>query len=109
MDSDLLMEPMPFFRTDLRMQADAVEQRGSMPTAAEELGDPTRSVSMASSGALGPGTVEVDLDTESDDDGSITTDSSGYEQLVRTISLVRRGQARLMRNPSARQSMTPEV
>ena len=105
-----MIEPMPFFRTDPRVQSGSATSHASMPAATEESSeDPARTASMASSGALGLGTVEVDLDTDSDDDESTTTDSSGYEQLVRSISMVRRGQARIIRNPSARRSMTPEV
>jgi hypothetical protein len=115
MDSDSFIEPMPFFRTDPRIRTTTRptgSPRSSLPPTNEEpdeILEERRSV--ASSGVLGPGTTEVDLDTEfesSDDDVSTSTDSS-YDQLVRNISTVRRGQARIVRNPSARKSMVPEV
>ena len=54
--------------------------------------------------------VDVDPDTENDSDAeSTTTSSSSFDQLVRSVSLVRRGQARIVRNPSARRSVVPEV
>jgi hypothetical protein len=68
-------------------------------------------VSVASSGVLGLGAIEVDPDTESDtydSDGSSTTEFD-MSQLVREVSTVRRGQARMMRNPSLRRSVVPEV
>ena len=111
MSSDSFVEPpMPFFRTDPLQ----VRSRGSdstLPPMEEE--DPRRrTVSTVSSGVLGPGTIEVDPDTEyeeeSDSDVS-SLRSSGEDRLVRNVSMVRRGQATIIRNPSARRSTVPEV
>jgi hypothetical protein len=103
--------PMPFFRTDPYVQS-----TGSLATL-EESPDSShdssgRAVSLASSGVLGIGAIEVDPDSDSDtytDDGSSITEFD-MDQLVRGVSLVRRGQARMMRNPSTnRRSVYPEV
>ena len=82
----------------------------------EELDPRRRTVSTVSSGVLGPGTIEVDPDTEEEEEEEDVSDSeyssvgsSGVGQLVRNVSMVRRGQARIIRNPSARQSTIPEV
>jgi len=105
-DSDPV-EPMPFFRTDPRLRASG-SPRTSLPSTREESVD-VRTVSMASSGVLGVGTLEVDPDSSSEDEGSVSTDSS-FGQLMREVSTVRRGQARIVRNPSAtRRSVVPEV
>src|SRR5579862_7308792 len=109
LDSDPV-EPMPFFRTDPQLRSTG-SPRPVLPSTEEE--EPTegtgRTVSVASSGVLGVGTIEVDPDTSSEDEGSVSTDSS-FGQLLREVSTVRRGQARIVRNPSARrQSVVPEV
>jgi len=113
MSSDSFVEPpMPFFRID---PGQAGGSRGSgstrsLPPMEEE--DPRRrTVSTVSSGVLGPGTIEVDPDTEEEmSDSDISSlGSSGEDQLVRNVSMVRRGQARIIRNPSARRSTVPEV
>jgi hypothetical protein len=103
--------PMPFFRTDPYIQS-----TGSLATLEESPdssnGSSGRAVSLASSGVLGIGAIEVDPDSDSDtfsDDGSSITDFD-MDQLVRGVSLVRRGQARMMRTPSTnRRSVYPEV
>src|SRR5579859_2582479 len=105
--------PMPFFRTEpqIRVSAATPSPRSSQ-TLANEGHRPEshgRSASMASSGVLGLG---VDLDSNSDwddDEGSASDFSVQSSDLVREVSLVRRGQARIMRNPSARRSVVPEV
>jgi len=105
-DSDPV-EPMPFFRTDPRLRASG-SPRTSLPSTREESAE-VRTVSVASSGVLGVGTLEVDPDSSSEDEGSVSTDSS-FGQLMREVSTVRRGQARIVRNPSAtRRSVVPEV
>jgi len=113
MSSDSFVEPpMPFFRTDpLQVRGSSGSTR-SLPPMEEE--DPRRrTVSTVSSGVLGPGTIEVDPDTEDDEEESdsdySSVGSSGVGQLVRNVSMVRRGQARIIRNPSARRSTVPEV
>ena len=72
----------------------------------------TGHASTASSGILGSG-IHIDPDTESDSDDneSTSTLSSSNDGLVRNVSLVRRGRATMIRNPSARarRSMVPEV
>jgi hypothetical protein len=138
MDSnDSLVEPMPFFRYDPamreRVRQSLMSTTSLNPISAKDSsseGSPAIEDrgSVASSGVLGPGTTEVDMESEEadveaetqkleeemseeDDDGASisTTSDSSYGQLVRTLSTVRRGQARLVRNPSARKSLVPEV
>ena len=107
--SDSFIEPpMPFFRVEpLRISRGSGSPR-SLPPMEEE--DPRRrTVSTLSSGVLGPGTIEVDPDTEESDSDVSSIGSSTEGQLVRNVSLVRRGQARIIRNPSARRSTVPEV
>ena len=108
-DSNAPADPMPFFRTGLRMPTPST---GSNPLTPEEAREFRGQVlSAASSGVLGGGTmVDVDPDTENDsDEESATTSTSSFEQLERSVSLVRRGQAQIIRNPSARRSVVPEV
>jgi hypothetical protein len=112
MSSDSFVEPpMPFFRTDpLQVRsARGSDSTRSLPPMEEE--DPRRrTVSTVSSGVLGPGTIEVDPDTEEESDSDMSSlGSSGEGGLVRNVSMVRRGQARIIRNPSARRSTVPEV
>jgi len=110
MDSESLAEPMPFFRVDPQMSP----PRGSprLPRTTEERGEPRPlTTSTTSSGVLGMSAIEVDPDTEndSDEDGS-SVSSESFDRLARNVSLVRRGQARIIRNPSAtRRSVIPEV
>jgi hypothetical protein len=101
---------MPFFRTDPMVRTSS----SSLPPTEEEPPDTQetqgRSVSMASSGVLGLGAIEVDPDTESEgysDASSIT--EFDMDQLVREVSTVRRGQPQILRNPSQRKSVVPEV
>jgi hypothetical protein len=109
LDSDPV-EPMPFFRTDPQLRSTGSPRPILPSTEEEETAEGNiRTISVASSGVLGVGTIEVDPDTSSDDEGSVSTDSS-FGQLLREVSTVRRGQARIVRNPSARrQSVVPEV
>lgn len=119
MSTDSFVEPpMPFFRTDPLQVGGGARGSGStrsLPPTMEEETDPRRrTVSTVSSGVLGPGTIEVDPDTEEEEEDVSDSDyssvgSSGVGQLVRNVSMVRRGQARIIRNPSARQSTVPEV
>jgi hypothetical protein len=115
MDSDPVIEPMPFFRNDPRLRR---ESRTVTSTAASPslpfTDEPTSSravSSIASSGVLGPGITEAEPDTEfeSDSDESTST-SESIENLIRNVSLVRRGQPRIIRtNSGARRSVVPDV
>lgn len=109
MESNTPAEPMPFFRTGLRMPTSSTASITSSPE--EVRASRGQTLSTASSGVLGGGTmVDVDPDTESDSDGESSSGSSlSFDQLERSVSLVRRGQARIIRNPSARRSVVPEV
>ena len=111
-DSEPFVEPMPFFKNDPRLRGSGVASsiQSSVPPTPQEFSERTRTISTVSSGVLGPGTVEVDIDTgsEDDEDETSSTDSS-YDHLVRSVSTVRRGQARIIRNFSARRSVVPEV
>jgi hypothetical protein len=113
MSTDSFVEPpMPFFRTDpLQVRPGGSDSTRSLPPMEEE-DRRRRTVSTVSSGVLGPGTIEVDPDTEyeeeSDSDVS-SLRSSGEDRLIRNVSMVRRGQAIIIRNPSARRSTVPEV
>jgi hypothetical protein len=113
LDTDDVVEPMPFFRTDLPLRTPtrgSNSTRQSLPATQEESRESYgRTVSVASSGVLGVGTIEVDPDTDtsSDDDSSMA--SSSFEQVMQEVSTVRRGQAQIVRNPSARKSVVPEV
>jgi hypothetical protein len=117
MDSDSPTPPMPFFTSGPRIPLPGASesQRRSIPPTGEELRmsrgrASTGQASTASSGILGSG-IHIDPDTESDsdDDESTTTSSSSYDRLVRNVSLVRRGQVQMIRNPSLRRSVVPEV
>jgi hypothetical protein len=104
---------MPFFRNDPRLsnsRGDTDSPRRLLPLSSENPGTSDTRISTASSGVLGPG-LDVDPDTEDDfdEDESTTTSSSSFDQLVRSVSLVRRGQAQMIRNPSSRRSIIPEV
>ena len=117
MSSDSFIEPpMPFFRVDSLRVGGGARGPGSSPRSLppmEEEDPRRRTTSTVSSGVLGPGTIEVDPDTEEDEEETESDVSSVYSstegQLVRNVSLVRRGQARIIRNPSARRSTIPEV
>lgn len=112
-DAEDVVEPMPFFRTDPQLRTPprgSNTTRQSLPSTQEESRESYgRTVSVASSGVLGVGTIEVDPDTDtsSDDDSSMA--SSSFEQVMQEVSTVRRGQAQIVRNPSARKSVVPEV
>ena len=104
MDSDSQVEPMPFFRTHIQMPTAG---SGSFPSAPE---DQTASQARTVSGiALGFGRVDIDPDTEHESEGESMNSSSSFEEMVRSISLVRRGQARIIRNPTSRMSVVPDV
>jgi hypothetical protein len=83
-----------------------------MPTGSvsdDAASNPSRAVSTASSGVLGPVTIDVDPDTANEDTESVDSSTSEFEQLVRSVSLVRRGTATIIRNGSQRKSVVPEV
>ena len=100
------MEPMPFFKVDPRMPMPASPQSDDVRSS---ISNPSRAVSTASSGVLGPVTIDVDPDTDFEDNESEASSTSEFEQLVRNVSLVRRGTATIVRNPSSRRSVVPEV
>jgi len=100
------MEPMPFFKVDPRMPMPASQQSDDVKSS---MSNPSRAVSTASSGVLGPVTIDVDPDTDFEDNESEASSTSEFEQLVRSVSLVRRGTATIVRNPSSRRSVVPEV
>jgi uncharacterized membrane-anchored protein len=83
--------------------------RTSLPPTAEEAPEKSDESNRrtVSSGVLGIASIEVDPDTESDSDDSSSI--SSFQQLARSVSTVRRGQAQIIRNPSARRSVVPEV
>ena len=97
-------EPVPFFRTDPfgTPRNDRSRRSGE---ASEE--SHNRTASMRSSGVLGDGAMEVDSD--STDTESVSSFSSVERQIVRQVSTVRRGQAQIVRNPSQRRSVIPDV
>ena len=100
MDSDAMIEPLPFLLTDVPMP-------GTNPSTLEDQRvSRGRTVSTVSSGVLGMDMIETD--PESDGENTIASASS-FDQLVRSVSLVRRGQARIIRNPSARRVVPPDV
>jgi hypothetical protein len=113
LDAEDVIEPMPFFRTDPQLRTPPRglgSPRPSLPTTQEETPESHgRTVSVASSGVLGVGTIEVDPDTDTSSDDDSSTASSSFEQVMQEVSTVRRGQAQIVRNPSARKSVVPEV
>jgi hypothetical protein len=113
LDAEDVIEPMPFFRTDPQLRTPprgSGSPRPSLPTTQEETPESHgRTVSVASSGVLGVGTIEVDPDTDTSSDDDSSTASSSFEQVMQEVSTVRRGQAQIVRNPSARKSVVPEV
>ena len=114
MDSEPIIEPMPFFRNDprLRRESRALTSTASPSLPFTEDTPSSRGVSsIASSGVLGPGITEAEPDTEfeSDSDDSTST-SESIENLIRNVSLVRRVQPRIIRtNSGARRSVVPDV
>jgi hypothetical protein len=95
-------EPVPFFRTDPFGGNPRRAARRSEGTSESQI----RTASMRSSGVLGDGAMEVDSDSDSDSGSSL---SSVERQIVRQVSTVRRGQAQIVRNPSQRRSVIPDV
>jgi hypothetical protein len=112
-ESDPVVEPMPFFRTDTQLRESQVtaSPRQSAPSAQGASESQGRATSTTSSGVLGVSSVVIELDPsdESGEEENTSTSSSSEGQLVRGISTVRRGRARIIRNPSARRSVVPEV
>lgn len=102
-------EPLPFFRTDPFGAPRRVESPGrtQIPSQGDLSSSQTRTTSMRSSGVLGDGAIQVDSD--SSDAESVSTDYSVERQIVRQVSTVRRGQAQIVRNPSLRRSVVPDV
>lgn len=123
-ESELVVEPMPFFQTDAQLRESQVSSSPRQPSPTPlppfppppppppqeaASGSQVRTTSTTSSGVLGLTSVIIDPDTEDESEEENISTSSSEGQLVRSVSMVRRGRARIIRNPSARRSVVPEV
>ena len=101
-------EPMPFFKSSPDMRFSQISNSSQLPVQDEARNLRRQTTSTVSSGVLGVADDFKPVNESDSDEETNSSMTSSFEQLVRTVSTIRRGQPRIIRNPS-RRNLVPEV